>query len=320
MNIVYTSDDNYADIMGVSIASLLEANKAIDKINFYIINDGISKNNLDKLSELIAKYSRSVFYVTAPRIDDCVDVKTDRTNLSLTAFQRLFLPTMLSKDIGKILYLDCDTLIVDNLRSLYETNIDDCLAAGVLDPISIHEKSRVNLSADDSYFNSGVILFNLARMRKYNVEQIFLDYIRRHKGIIVHSDQGIINGTINNQIKVLSPRYNSLAFHFLYPYQTIKTLRNPAVYYSENEYKESVTNPAIIHFHGGIMNLRPWVNNSVHPYKSRWNNVKKMSPWKDTPPHSDDRSIILKLLVLAFKLLPPTLAATVGSFANRIRA
>lgn len=50
MYIVYASDDNFSDIMGVSILSLFENNKD-ENINIYILDSNISKDNKDKIGK-----------------------------------------------------------------------------------------------------------------------------------------------------------------------------------------------------------------------------------------------------------------------------
>ena len=37
LNVLYQSDNNYADLTGVSITSLFENNKHLDEINVYIL-------------------------------------------------------------------------------------------------------------------------------------------------------------------------------------------------------------------------------------------------------------------------------------------
>ena len=51
MYIVYASDDNFSDIMGVSILSLFENNKD-ENINIYILDSNISKDNKDKIESM----------------------------------------------------------------------------------------------------------------------------------------------------------------------------------------------------------------------------------------------------------------------------
>ena len=53
MNVMYASDDNYAEIMGVSILSLLQSNKDVQKIRIYIIEDAISESNKNNLVNMI---------------------------------------------------------------------------------------------------------------------------------------------------------------------------------------------------------------------------------------------------------------------------
>ena len=49
MNVMYAADDNYAEIMAVSILSLMLSNQMIDEIIFYIVQDEISTENIEKL-------------------------------------------------------------------------------------------------------------------------------------------------------------------------------------------------------------------------------------------------------------------------------
>ncbi len=52
MNIMYAADDNYAEIMGVSVKSLIE-NNSDEKLMFYIITDKMGRDNINHLREMI---------------------------------------------------------------------------------------------------------------------------------------------------------------------------------------------------------------------------------------------------------------------------
>ena len=60
MNIVYSSDDNYARHIASSMVSLLENNIQEKKISFYILNVGLSADNIEKLSMVAQKYNRKI--------------------------------------------------------------------------------------------------------------------------------------------------------------------------------------------------------------------------------------------------------------------
>ena len=48
MNVMYAADENYVEIMAVSIKSMMLTNKW-EKIHFYLVEDGISKESRQAL-------------------------------------------------------------------------------------------------------------------------------------------------------------------------------------------------------------------------------------------------------------------------------
>lgn len=74
MNVMYAADNNYAEIMGVSILSLLECNKSADEINMFIIEDEINEENKVKLTSMIDEYRRNVIFIKKPNIRQLLGV------------------------------------------------------------------------------------------------------------------------------------------------------------------------------------------------------------------------------------------------------
>lgn len=62
LNILYQSNDYYAPITGVSMTSLMENNKDIDELNFYILDDKISDNNKNKMKQICQNTPTSLTY------------------------------------------------------------------------------------------------------------------------------------------------------------------------------------------------------------------------------------------------------------------
>jgi lipopolysaccharide biosynthesis glycosyltransferase len=75
MNIVYSSDDNFAEIIGVSILSLLENNKDADTITIYILNANISVDNQNRILKIINKYNRTCFFINMGNIEEKTGVR-----------------------------------------------------------------------------------------------------------------------------------------------------------------------------------------------------------------------------------------------------
>lgn len=96
--------------------------------------------------------------------------------ISNTALLKFFIPTILS-DISKVLYLDGDIVMRKDIVDMYETCIDEYNLAAVPDEMNFDfEKWIVNkkqfrkfyeslLETNGKYFNSGVMLLNLDRLR-----------------------------------------------------------------------------------------------------------------------------------------------------------
>ena len=63
LNVLYQSDNNYAMVTGVSIESLCMNNAHLDQINVYLLDDGISKENLARIKGITEKYGRKLIPV-----------------------------------------------------------------------------------------------------------------------------------------------------------------------------------------------------------------------------------------------------------------
>jgi lipopolysaccharide biosynthesis glycosyltransferase len=311
MNIVYVSDDNYADIMGISITSLLMNNKSSVGVNLYILDDNISDENKSKLRTLAASFNRFIDFIPMPDVERICGTVIAVQDWVLNAFARLFLAAVLPGELEKVIYIDCDTLILQPIDDLYNTNIEEHYCGGVLDSLPDIEKLRIGLQESDKYFNSGVLLINLKKWRDDNIEKGFIGFISKYDGAVPFVDQGVINGTMANAMKVLPPKYNSMTKCFCFDsYKSFVNFTGTTPYYREDEYAESVKHPVILHFTKGLLFIRPWVEGCKHPYTEEWLKYKSISPWADVPLRTDNRSpkqrfrnncsIFLKMLPLPY--------------------
>jgi lipopolysaccharide biosynthesis glycosyltransferase len=79
MNIVYASDDNFAEIMGVSMLSLFENNKDESEIVAYVLDSDIKDDNREKLESLAKQYGRQLVFVSTKDVSGQLNsVKQDR--------------------------------------------------------------------------------------------------------------------------------------------------------------------------------------------------------------------------------------------------
>ena len=103
MTILYTCDNNYIWLAGVSALSICEKNKDVENLDFYLLGDGISDENIYKFDEMLKSYCRTITIVNVPQIDVPENLKKSRWPKS--AYIRLFSGHLLPKEIKRVLYL-----------------------------------------------------------------------------------------------------------------------------------------------------------------------------------------------------------------------
>ena len=167
MNIMYLCDDSYAMIAGVSICSLLDNNLDIDEINIFLVVESISECNRKKLQQMVDSYDRKLFFIAKPNIKELLGCDLEMHWWIENVFSRVLLQEVL-KDypfVHRLIYIDCDTLIVDSIRDLWEMDIQDRIGAGVCEAMGNWHKKAIGLDKADHYFNAGVFLINIDQWR-----------------------------------------------------------------------------------------------------------------------------------------------------------
>lgn len=114
--------------------------------------------------------------------------------LSNDIFLRIFAFDYLPKTVEKVLYLDADAVFLNDVRKIYDTNLDGKLMACVKD-IGYRGVAEYfnSLNLDHPYFNAGMLLMNLKEMRtRWNADEI-LKYVEENNSKFQFQDQDVLN-------------------------------------------------------------------------------------------------------------------------------
>ena len=171
--------------------------------------------------------------------------------------------------------------------------MSDIAVGGVQDIVALSRREPVGLQYGDRYINAGVSLINLKYWRENDGEQKCLDFINAFDGKVPFEDQGTINGVFKGHIKIFSPKYNMMNSYLDFSASQISTYMDVENFYSDEEMKEARSDIRIVHFTAGYY-LRPWFSESNHPYKDKYLEYRKKSPWKDTALASSPRKLTIK--------------------------
>ncbi len=127
-------------------------------------------------------------------------------------YYRLAASLLLPERLSRILYLDTDTVIINPLRELYETDFEGNLFVGCTHCRKVLTKiNQLRLKSDkaDAYLNTGVLLMNLPALRKKVNMQDISQYVQTHQDALTLPDQDILAALYGDQVKLLDTlRYN----------------------------------------------------------------------------------------------------------------
>lgn len=321
MNCVYTTSDSYAEITGISILSLFENNKNVEKLSVFVIDNGITEQNKEKMMSIANQYHRELLFLPKPDIFENLDFKMNVGRWHISTFYRLFMTKVLPETLDKVFYIDSDTIIRQSLDSLYNLDLGECIVAGADDFRSNSYRTNIGLEPDSTYINNGFLLIDLYKWRNQNIENQFLEFIIQYKGDITYMDQGVLNGVIGKMKKVyvLPPKYNSQTVFHDFKYNDLIRIRKPEQHATEEEIKEAKENPVVVHFTSCfISGTRPWMKKNNHPFRNEYLQYKEMSPWRDAPLKDDDRKFRKKLFTTVSRLTPKFVLIPIISITHSI--
>ena len=281
MHILYDADENYVRHLAVSMMSAMDACRRVQGLTFHVMSTGITQESRDRLQQLAQRRRRSIHFYEMGDLTRWVDFSFNTRGFAISALTRLFMARVLPEELDRIIYLDCDTLVMDNLTALWETDMGDSPLGMVAEP-TVNKARRLQLGLPDGqpYYNSGVLLVNLGLWRSRGVEQEILQYYASKDGDLVAPDQDAINGALRDRIYQLSPRYNYGAVQIYYSWSALKKISHPTPFMDRDLYLTETKRPAIVHFLG---EQRPWRAGNKHPYEGAYLRYLAGTPWANVP-------------------------------------
>lgn len=237
MRIVVATDEKYFDQLMVFTHSLREYTKGPIELTLLCC-------------DLPARLKRRFFCFTkklhlATRIYEVSSEKTEgfklMEHLTQTTYYRFEIPKIFKG--GRVLWLDIDTVVLKNLRPFYEQELNGALVAAA--PGNNREKHLRRLGLDESciYFNAGVILFDLDRIREVypNPDHLYKLY-RENEQKIWLLDQDVLNIAYAHRVNPDTGRVYNRMVVFTQPL-------------TPDETRELEQEAALVHY---IRNIKPW--------------------------------------------------------------
>lgn len=319
MNVVFASDDNYMGLLATSMLSLLKHKAPADQLQFFVFDDHISEESKLCLARMLEPFQQRVTYMHVPTTEELCGVTFTNQRWSSTMILRLFVASLFPEDIKRIIFLDCDVLVLQSLRPLWETDLGDCYLGGVQECSGDKRKRNLGLPPGANYINAGVEVIDLERIRHSNAEEKYKAFLKKYNGYIPEVEQGTVNACVSEHIKLLHPKWNAHTTFFMFDYKTQIAIKHPTIYPTEQEAREAVEHPAIVHFSGCCFSdVRPWFGGKDHPYAQAFMEEKAQTPWNDPLYSPDKRSKKQRVCHWMYKHLPRCIYTVIMAFGYQV--
>lgn len=256
LNLVLASDQNYLPHLATTISSAVVSTRA-DLATIFVLSVEITESDLLPLRASLMELGFSRLELVSVR-PDLIERFHVSGHVSQAAYLRFFAPEVLPGSIDYVLYLDCDTIVVDQLAELkgiadvlLESNnhSEPLLAAAWRESNSPHLRDYGFTSND--YFNSGVMLLNLVAARREKLAMTLSQIADEHHGRLLWWDQDVLNLALEDRWIPLPTKFNMTADSSLVDY-------------------------AIVHFSG---KFKPWQFGCENPEQSRYREFRTLTPY-----------------------------------------
>ncbi|MCR8660520.1 glycosyltransferase family 8 protein [Paenibacillus endoradicis] len=205
MNVVIVTDNQYAQYAAVMLTSLYENTKQSNRIVLYVIFHDLSMSNQSQLLDLVKYYKSEINFI---EVKDNFGDFHEGAYVSRAAYLKINIPQYLPQSEQKALYLDGDIIVTSDILQFNDINLGDHYLAAVSDD-NMFLADDLGISVE-SYFNSGVILFNLEKWRDNDISSQIYEYVMSPYNKRNTCDQDAFNFVLWDKWLKLDRRYNYL--------------------------------------------------------------------------------------------------------------
>lgn len=255
INIVHICDIKYLLPTKTVVNSIIKNKSIIDKIQITIIGVGLDISLLQTFTQFEDKDIKIRLLAS----DECFsEIEIEHVHVSKAALYKMLLPTLLP-DTEKVLYLDSDMLVMDSLYDLFSMELADKYVAAVRDFIGEKYQARNHKLHTDIYFNSGMMLLDLKKMREDKISELLVE-TRKEDSSNAYMDQDVFNKVMSKKVMSISPIYNYMQSMNRFAVDELSQFYGM----SDLQMRNIRENAIIIHY---TNRLKPWNSTDVEQWE-----------------------------------------------------
>jgi lipopolysaccharide biosynthesis glycosyltransferase len=234
-------NSDYALPLLVMLTSLKEYLRSGYRPLLYLAHQGVNDTLLGAISQLIEMCP------LGPSPENVAAIPR-HAHFPRVAAYPLLLPELLPETLDRILFLDADLLVLDDLAKLWEISIGERVLGAVPDgaiplcgsPRGVTKRGELGIPDDALYFNCGVMLIRLDQWRRREVTRRAYGYLQNAGRQLDFLHQEALNAILWDDWLPLESRWNLLGSLAGRPYER-----------SGSGWQD----PGVVHFAG---RFKPW--------------------------------------------------------------
>lgn len=191
---------------------------------------------------------------------------TDRYPIAM--YYRLLAGDFLPKSLKRVLYLDPDILVINPLDALWQMDLQGQIFAAASHNGILNLSKGVNnvrLKTDHAFFNTGVLLMDLDRMRLEVKQAAIFDLIESKDQELIYPDQDVFNILYGKH----SLEIDDTLWNFDPRFYPIYFLRSGG----DNDLSWVMDHTAILHFCG---RKKPWLDSGYNYFTGLYKHYQKL--------------------------------------------
>jgi lipopolysaccharide biosynthesis glycosyltransferase len=243
------------------------------RLEVYAVDDGIDQEDKQRIARAVAG---RVTIHWVPARPPTVTALFTWGRMPATTYQKLTIGEWLPPSVHKVIWLDCDLLVLDDLARLWHEPVTGNVVLAVQDErvplvsswFGIAAYRDEGLAPDTKYFNAGVIVIDLQRWRAERVAARAAAYLERVGARVFFWDQEALNAALAGSWRALEKRWNT----------------NPTIaklIASRANGEQVAAAPSIVHFTG---NLKPWTYANAGEHYARYYQFVDETAWAGRRP------------------------------------
>lgn len=281
LHVAFVTDHSYVPWCATAVQSCLDAH-GDGEVAVHVVHDGsVDDDDVAMLRGLSAAGDVEVHAVDGSVVSDLPEV--DR--FGRVVWLRFVLDRVVPESADRVLYLDADTFVVDDLTELATIDLAGRGVAAVPNVMAPADEARLralDLTDADAFFNSGVLLFDLVAVRSDPLLPRARRVLERFGDQIRWPDQDVLNIVYAGDWLPLHPRFNVM--NSFYDWH-----RAADAVLGADRRREALEDPAVVHFEGPTA-CKPWHVLSTHEFRDRYRSVLARTPWAGARLDGDDRA------------------------------